>query len=78
MAEAGVVIDHRVNVFKAGFLLGAVTRARLAGAVVDHAMASTPRGDATKLLDVDMHELAGMPTLVAVGRLWRIKPGAFA
>jgi hypothetical protein len=48
----------------------------LAGAFAGDAMTST--ADPPELFDVEMDELAGMLALVAVGRLKRVQPGAFA
>ena len=46
--------------------------------LADHAVAGAAHRDATELLDVDVHELARVATLVAVGRLGRLKPRALA
>ena len=76
VCQPRVVVDHHVHVLPAG---NATQVALLAGAllrrpVARHAVSGT--ADATQLLDVDVHELARAATLVAVGRLGRIKPGA--
>jgi hypothetical protein len=46
--------------------------------VAVHAVPGAPVGDAREPLDVDVHQLAGVAALVAVGRLVRLQAAQLA
>jgi hypothetical protein len=50
----------------------------MAAAMTNCATARSPRRDPTQLLDIHVHELAGMATLIAIGWLWRLQPRALS
>jgi hypothetical protein len=74
VGQPGVVVDRdvQVAVAESGLRAGAVVGDRGAARVVacaDHAavdLVAAPIRDVAQLLDVDMHQLAGMVALVAV------------
>jgi hypothetical protein len=75
-SQAGVVVDHHMDVLEAvcAFNAAPVVPARnyLALPVSDRAVAGTPEGEPPQLLDIDVHELAWATTLGL--RQPRIKP----
>src|SRR5206468_957057 len=76
VGEPRVVVDDDVQVLVAGEARQPPIDSAcvLAFPRADQAMAGAERGDPPEPLDVDVHELAWMATLVAVGRLERIEP----
>ena len=76
--DPGVVVDHHVQelVTRETGLPSVDAAAVLALPVSEHAMAGTTDGDTSQPLDVDVDELAGVPSLVPVRRLGRRKPRA--
>jgi hypothetical protein len=78
VGQAGGVIDADVHELPTGHPDAPAVAARLAlaGAAAGHAM---PRAaDAAEFLDVDVNELARPSTLIAIRRLWRLKPRKLA
>ena len=79
VGEPGVVVDHHVHVLMTGGTRSAIDPGRvLARSVSEHAMACATCRDAAEALDVDVHELAGMAALVAVGWLGWLQTRALA
>src|SRR3954452_16940130 len=81
VGEPGEIVDRNVNAFPASHPAPDTSRVgqpRIAmrGRPSDDPF-PRPALDAAKLLDVDVDELAGSRTLVAVDRLRRIEPRAF-
>ena len=76
--EPRVIVDHHVHVLPSGdpTQASALADAPLRGSAPRHPV--THATDATELLDVDVHELARVASLVAVGRLGWLEPGALA
>jgi hypothetical protein len=76
VGQPGVIVDHHVHMLPAGDSVPAALAAGalLGCAAADHAVPGAT--DASQPLDVDVHELARVAALVAVGRLRRFQPRA--
>jgi hypothetical protein len=82
VGDAGVIVDHHVQVLVAGGVALATGNPTgvLAPAITHahHPVAGATQRDPRELLDVDVDELAGMAPLIPVRWLERLQPGAFA